>query len=117
MDKVVENYYAAGSATTELTLGITGIDKDKDQLSGSSYNVSESGFYVTEVSKDCLVSGIQEGDYVVSVEITLPDGTTSSLAVRDSNTLLYARISLLYAQSAVFKIKRGGNIVSLTMNI
>lgn len=117
LDKVVENYYADGSATKELTLGITGIDKDKDHLSGSSYNVSESGFYVTEVSKDCLVSGIQEGDYVVSVEITWPDGTTSSLAVRDSNTLLYARISLLYAQSAVFKIKRGGSIVSLTMNI
>lgn len=117
LDKVVENYYADGSTTKELTLGITGIDKDKDQLSGSSYNVSESGFYVTEVGSGCLINGIQAGDYVVSVEITLADGTTSSLAIRDSNTLLYARMSLLYAQSAVFKIRRGGNIVSLTMNI
>lgn len=116
LDKVVENYYADQSTTTELTLGITGIDRQKDLMSGSAYKVTEEGFFITEVAETCVVNGIKAGDYVVGVEITTKDGV-KNFKISDSNMLLYARIYMVYAQSVVFKVNRGGNIVSLAMDI
>lgn len=116
LERVVDNFYADGSITTELTLGITGIDKQKDQMSGSNYGAVEEGFLITEVSETCIITGIQEGDYVVEVDVTTPDGV-KAIKITDSNMLLYARLYMLYGQSAVFKVNRGGNIVNLTMDI
>lgn len=116
LDRVVENYYADGSATTELTLGITGIDKQKDQMSGSNFGAVEEGFYITEVGEGCIISGIQEGDYIVEVDVIIQD-ETKVIVITDSNMVLYARLFMLYGQSAIFKVNRGGSIVNLTISI
>lgn len=116
LDKVVDNYYTSNSETTEFLLGISGIDLDKDLLSGSKYGLTRKGFYVMEVVDDCIIEGIKEGDYVVSIDIVTAEGT-KTMEVWDSNSLLYARINMLYAQSATVKVDRGGTIVSLAIEL
>lgn len=116
LDKVVDNFYSSNSETTELTLGVTGRDMDNDALSSNPLGVNKQGLYVTQVSEGCIINGIQAEDYIVGIEIVTQEGT-KSFDVWDSNSLLYARINLLYAQSATVEVNRGGTIVTLTMEL
>ena len=43
--------------------------------------------------------------------------TCPQFDIEDNDTLLYARMNMSYAQNATFKVKRGGDIVILTINI
>ena len=114
LDKVVENYYATGSKTEEIVLGFTGTDSVLDSMSQTSVGFEGEGLYVTGVESSCLISGLQVGDVVVEVKIQTSDGT-ESFEVWDNNSFRYARLNLLYAQNATFKVNRGGNIVELAI--
>ena len=114
LDKVVENYYATGSKTEEIVLGFTGTDSVLDSMSQTSVGFEGEGLYVTGVESSCLISGLQVGDVIVEVKIQTSDGT-ESFEVWDNNSFRYARLNLLYAQNATFKVNRGGNIVELAI--
>ncbi len=114
LDKVVENYYATGSKTEEIVLGFTGTDSVLDSMSQTSVGFEGEGLYVTGVESSCLISGLQVGDVIVEVKIQTADGT-ESFEVWDNNSFRYARLNLLYAQNATFKVNRGGNIVELAI--
>lgn len=114
LDKVVENYYATGSKTEEIVLGFTGTDSVLDSMSQTSVGFEREGLYVTGVESSCLISGLQVGDVIVEVKIQASDGT-ETFEVWDNNSFRYARLNLLYAQNATFKVNRGGNIVELAI--
>ena len=114
LDKVVENYYATGSKTEEIVLGFTGTDSVLDSMSQTSVGFEGEGLYVTGIENSCLISGLQVGDVIVEVKIQTSDGT-ESFEVWDNNSFRYARLNLLYAQNATFKVNRGGNIVELAI--
>ena len=114
LDKVVENYYATGSKTEEIVLGFTGTDSVLDSMSQTSVGFEGEGLYVTGVESSCLISGLQVGDVIVEVKIQTSDGT-ETFEVWDNNSFRYARLNLLYAQNATFKVNRGGNIVELAI--
>ena len=114
LDKVVENYYATGSKTEEIVLGFTGTDSVLDSMSQTSVGFEGEGLYVTGVESSCLISGLKVGDVIVEVKIQTSDGT-ESFEVWDNNSFRYARLNLLYAQNATFKVNRGGNIVELAI--
>lgn len=114
LDKVVENYYATGSKTEEIVLGFTGTDSVLDSMSQTSVGFEGEGLYVTGVESSCLISGLQVGDVIVEVKIQTADGT-ETFEVWDNNSFRYARLNLLYAQNATFKVNRGGNIVELAI--
>ena len=114
LDKVVENYYATGSKTEEIVLGFTGTDSVLDSMSQTSVGFEGEGLYVTGVESSCLISGLQVGDVIVEVKIQTADGT-ETFEVWDNNSFRYARLNLLYAQNAIFKVNRGGNIVELAI--
>ncbi len=114
LDKVVENYYATGSKTEEIVLGFTGTDSVLDSMSQTSVGFEGEGLYVTGVESSCLISGLKVGDVIVEVKIQTSDGT-ETFEVWDNNSFRYARLNLLYAQNATFKVNRGGNIVELAI--
>lgn len=114
LDKVVENYYATGSKTEEIVLGFTGTDSVLDSMSQTSVGFDGEGLYVTGVESSCLISGLKVGDVIVEVKIQTSDGT-ETFEVWDNNSFRYARLNLLYAQNATFKVNRGGNIVELAI--
>lgn len=114
LDKVVENYYATGSKTEEIVLGFTGTDSVLDSMSQTSVGFEGEGLYVTGVESSCLISGLKVGDVIVEVKIKTSDGT-ETFEVWDNNSFRYARLNLLYAQNATFKVNRGGNIVELAI--
>ena len=114
LDKVVENYYESGSKTEEIVLGFTGTDSVLDSMSQTSVGFEEEGLYVTGIENSCLISGLQVGDVIVEVKIQTADGT-ETFEVWDNNSFRYARLNLLYAQNAIFKVNRGGNIVELAI--
>lgn len=114
LDKVVENYYATGSKTEEIVLGFTGTDSVLDSMSQTSVGFEGEGLYVTGIESSCLISGLQVGDVIVEVKIQTADGT-ETFEVWDNNSFRYARLNLLYAQNATFKVNRGGNIVELAI--
>lgn len=114
LDKVVENYYATGSKTEEIVLGFTGTDSVLDSMSQTSVGFEGEGLYVTGVESSCLISGLKVGDVIVEVKIQASDGT-ETFEVWDNNSFRYARLNLLYAQNATFKVNRGGNIVELAI--
>lgn len=115
IDIVVENYLTNGETTSEAILGVSGIDSAIDSVSTSPIGFNEEGFYVVSVNEECLINGLQAGDIIIGVELETLDGT-EEYEIWDSNTFLYARMKLLYAQNAVYKINRGGKIVELTIN-
>lgn len=114
LDKVVDNYYTNGKETTEITLGIKGVDAASDSISSKPVGFNNEGVYVLEVEKTCLISGLLVGDVIIGVEIETTEGAVG-FEIWDNNSFLYAKINLLYAQNATFKVKRGGSIVTLTM--
>lgn len=117
LDKVVDNYLITGSTTSEITFGISGYDSIRSSLiSDSTEKFTESGFKVVGVEETCIIDGIAVGDIIVGVEIQTEKGLIN-FDIEDNDTLLYARMNMSYAQNATFKVKRGGDIVILTINI
>lgn len=116
LDKVVENYTSTGSKTEEIVLGFTGTDSLRDSVSANPIGFDEKGLYVVSVENNCLINGLKAGDVIIGVEIETNEGL-KNFDVWDNNSLLYARINMLYAKNATFKINRGGSIVELTIAI
>ena len=116
LDKVVENYYLNGSKTEEITLGFNGLDAIMDEMSQQPVGFDGEGLYVTAVSDSCLIKGLQVGDVICQVVLET-ESSTETFDIWDNNSFRYARLNLLYAQNATFKVNRGGNVVELTIII
>ena len=117
LDKVVENYNLDKSKTIEIVLGFNGVDAVLDDYSQTPVNFDEKGLYVTAVGESCLINGLKVGDIIFEITIEKVNEETETFEVWDNNSFRYARLNLLYAQNATFKINRGGSIVELTIFI
>lgn len=117
LDKVVENYNLNKSATEEPTLGFIGTDSKRDSLSSEKIGFTKAGLYVVDVNLDCLIEGLKQGDIIIGMDITNVNSTISKFEIWDNNSLVYARLNLLYSTEAKVKVERGGNIVTLTIKI
>lgn len=105
LDKVVENYEFYGLPTTELTLGISARDSIMDEVSSDPVGLEKDGMYVLETTPACIVEGLVKGDVIVGVKMITAEGE-KEFEIWDSHSLFYARINLLYAQSASFIVER-----------
>ncbi len=117
LDKVVENYITTKSATKEILLGISAYDSIRSSLiNDGTEKFTEKGVKVDTVDSSCIINDLKKGDIIVGVVIETSKGILN-FNVDDSDMLVYARMNMIYAQNATFKVKRGGVIVNLTINI
>ncbi|MDD4110662.1 MAG: S1C family serine protease [Clostridia bacterium] len=116
LDIVVENYELYGETTEDLMFGFQGTDKIRSYYANNQLNFSSDGMLVVSVEPTCIISGLQANDVIIGVDITLGDKELS-FDIRDQNTLLYARIWLLYAESGTVTVLRNGIQTTLSLNI
>jgi S1-C subfamily serine protease len=114
LDKVVENYTQFGEKTQELVFGFMGTDAEHIKYSDSELQFNSDGVYVVSVNPECIIEGLQSADVIIGLTVVIGDETVF-FEVSDQNTVLYARVHLLYANSASVKILRGGT--ELTLNV
>lgn len=116
LDEVVENYELNKETTEEIAFGFMGTDKDHVKYSAeSNIDFTENGVYVVELLQNCIISELHVGDVIVGLNVTTPSGNLT-FNIKDQNTLLYARIWLLYSNSASVKVLRNGIQTTLSIN-
>lgn len=116
LDKVVENYEDYKDVTKEIQFGFMGTDADHIYHSYSEIDFSDEGVYVVEVNDGCIISGINNRDVIVEINLLIGEETVS-FDIKDQNTLLYSRIYLLYATSGNAKVIRNGAVETLSLNL
>ncbi len=117
LDKVVENYELHGETTEDITFGFKGTDKDHVKYSSQTeITFAGRGVYVVELLPGCIIPDLQVEDVIIGLTVTTPDGNLT-FNIKDQNTLLYARIWLLYSTSGTVKILRNGIETNLLINL
>ena len=120
LDYVVENWEENAAATTDISFGLSAIDKlmVKNAPSGkidSKYeDYNENGVKVISVEENCIISGIEVEDVIVEIKFT---GLNSEEVFKINNTydFLYARLRLHEYNSATVKVLRDGVETTLTL--
>lgn len=116
LDIVVENYALYNETTKEIMFGFSGTDKTRVYYSNDDKkDFSRDGLLVVSLEPTCIISGLQKDDVIIGVDLTV-NGEEVSFNITDQNTLLYARIWLLYAESGTVTVLRNGFEVTLTLN-
>lgn len=116
LDEVVENYELNKEPTEEMLFGFSGTDANRVYYSDSDIDFSDEGVYVIEVLDTCIITGLQAEDIIVEINVVV-DEKTLSFDIKDNNILLYSRIWLLYCSSGSVEVIRGGEIVTLSLDL
>lgn len=115
LDIVVENYELYDETTEDLMFGFSGTDKIRAYYS-NEIDFTSDGMLVISVEPTCIISGLQANDVIIGVDLTI-NGEEISFNIKDQNTILYARIWLLYAESGTITVLRNGIEITLSLNI
>lgn len=117
---VVENWENNAQKTTDVSIGLSAVDKLMAKNLPSSLietgyeDFSKDGVIVTKVEETCIIENIQKDDIIKEVKFT--NGTdTETFTINNVYDFLYARLRLHKYNSAIVTIERNGETLQLNL--
>lgn len=117
---VVKNWENKAQATTDVTVGLSAIDKlmvknaPSSMIESGYEDYSEDGIIVTKVDTTCIISGIKVKDIIK--EIKFVNGSeVETFTINNTYDFLYARLRLHEYKYATVVIERNGINIELTL--